>query len=74
MLSEREIQNIEANRFAVELLMPLDMLLADLGDEPVDVETDTRIPKLAEKYGVSEQLMTFRIGQIINMPNRRQGL
>lgn len=49
---------IRANQFAAELLMPRDFLLQDI-DETQDVED--AIPDLARRYKVSEQAMTFRL-------------
>lgn len=62
-----DIKEVEANKFAAELLMPADNLREDLADEgPFDLvnensSTDTIISKLAEKYGVSEQAMRIRL-------------
>lgn len=47
----------EANRFAAELLMPTDMLTADLKRGGLD------IPALARRYEVSEQAMSVRLIQ-----------
>src|SRR4051794_35364169 len=53
---------IEANRFAAELLMPHSMILNDLRRAIVDVEEDQEeIRSLAERYSVSLQAMTLRI-------------
>ena len=52
----------EANLFAMELLMPREMLLADLdkvGD--FNIEDETTIKKLAKRYRVSEAVMFYRI-------------
>lgn len=62
-----EADDIEANRFAMELLIPYDWILADieaLGG--VDVEDDRAIRQLAKKYRVSVQVMTLRIAGILN--------
>lgn len=56
----------EANYFAMCLLMPRDWLLADLKAlGSIDVCDDPNIRKLAKKYGVSEQMMTVRIVDLI---------
>ena len=52
---------IEANRFAAELLMPYDLITADLDRYQIDIEDDDQIRALAEKYGVSAQSMTLRL-------------
>ena len=56
----------EANLFAAELLMPLSLLEADLSEmkagEPQDEEEDEDIiDRLARRYEVSVQAMTFRL-------------
>jgi Zn-dependent peptidase ImmA (M78 family) len=52
-------EEVEANRFAAELLMPYDMLIKDVGSIDADDENDLR--ELANKYVVSLQAMTIRI-------------
>lgn len=62
-------KEVEANRFAAELLMPLDFLRADLRD--TDIYPDLRdadaqgpdelIENLAKRYDVSRQAMTIRL-------------
>lgn len=55
----------EANLFAAELLMPASFLEEDLaGIDHLDAEDDSdksEIKKLAERYRVSTQAMTFRL-------------
>lgn len=58
---------IEANRFAAELLMPYKLLVADLQGRQIDVENDDLIKELAIKYGVSVQSMTLRITNLFNL-------
>lgn len=53
-------EEIEANRFAAELLMPYDMIRKDLRDG-VDIESEESIIALAKKYRVSAIAMTLRI-------------
>jgi len=57
-------EEIEANCFAAELLMPLDFLLEDLQDKVIDLEDDTLIQELAEKYRVSPQALSYRIANL----------
>ena len=51
---------IEANAFAAELLMPQALLKAALGGRSVDLEDDAAIATLARKFKVSEAAMRFR--------------
>ncbi len=57
------IDEMEANAFAAELLMPRDLLLEEelLQREVIDYDEDDMIGKLAKKYKVSQQAMTFRL-------------
>ena len=54
---------IEANRFAAELLMPHDMILDDIIE--FDIEDDEELKKLADKYQVSLQALTLRINNLM---------
>jgi Zn-dependent peptidase ImmA (M78 family) len=56
---------IEANRFAAELLMPIDLVLEDLGQAEFDVENDEDLKALAAKYQVSVQAMTHRVTNLL---------
>jgi len=57
-------KEIEANQFAAELLMPESLLRKDLKDVDLDIETDDMVAKLAAKYQVSTQAMTFRLSRL----------
>jgi Zn-dependent peptidase ImmA (M78 family) len=57
-------EEIEANRFAAEILMPFDMVMADL--HFIDVEDEEEIKALARKYQVSVQAMTHRVSNLLN--------
>jgi len=57
-------EEIEANRFAAELLVPRDLLLAELRGRVIDVEDDGSIFELAQRFGVSAQMMSIRIGEL----------
>ena len=67
--SGNDIQEIQANQFAAELLMPKKFLIKDLqkfykaGKEDNIFEF---IKKLADKYEVSKQAMTIRIGSLLS--------
>lgn len=53
---------MEANRFAAEILMPGEFLRADLENlGPVSVDDEQAISKLAKRYQVSKQAMTIRL-------------
>jgi Zn-dependent peptidase ImmA (M78 family) len=58
---------IEANRFAAELLMPFDMITADLLERGIDAENEQELKELARKYQVSVQAITHRITNILNL-------
>ena len=60
-------EEIEANRFAAEILMPLPFLQADLRDRAIDLEDDAAITALAKKYRVSVAAMAFRISNIVGI-------
>ena len=59
-----DAEEIEANRFAAELLMPYDMIMADLMESDLDIEDEVALRDLAERYGVSLQAMTLRIRSV----------
>ncbi len=52
---------IEANQFAAELLMPVSLLKDEIEKIPAKTGTEDGITMLAELFGVSEQAMTFRL-------------
>ena len=53
---------IEANRFAAEILMPEEFLRVDLEElGPVTADDDHAISRLAKRYKVSKQAMTIRL-------------
>jgi Zn-dependent peptidase ImmA (M78 family) len=56
-------REVEANRFAAELLMPAGFLLDDLAEEEETdgLDADELITRLARRYDVSEQAMTIRL-------------
>ena len=63
----------EANYFAMCLLMPADFVEAEIKKCGLIDLTDERSPglkKLARKFGVSEALMTIRLGQLGYYGNR----
>lgn len=62
-----DAEEIEANRFAAELLMPYDMIMADLIEFEPDIEDESGLRRLADKYAVSLQALTLRIKSVIAM-------
>jgi Zn-dependent peptidase ImmA (M78 family) len=63
-----EVSEIEANRFAAELLMPRRFLERDLASAGIDLEDEETLSKLAKKYGVSVQALMWRIDYLFNSP------
>lgn len=62
-----EVEEREANQFAMELLMPRDWLLADLKKMGgFDIEDEAAVKKLAQRYKVSTTVMTLRLGQLLS--------
>jgi len=59
-------KEIEANRFAAELLMPYSMLIADI-EGVNDVEDVDEISLLAKRYLVSALAMTNRITNLLHL-------
>lgn len=51
---------IEANQFAADLLMPKRMIL-DLTKGSIDIDDNELVDKLADRFNVSPQAMTFRL-------------
>ena len=52
---------MEANRFAAEILMPLDFLRADIAKRVFDLADDRELQALAKRYGVSTQALAIRL-------------
>ena len=57
-------QEIEANQFAANLLMPAEFLRRE-DVNVLDVEHADAVRELAEKYGVSVQAMTLRLSKFL---------
>lgn len=65
MPTQHEIEEQEANLFAMYLLMPEDLLRAEIKKiRSIDIGDDKAIKKLADKFKVSVTVMTLRLGQI----------
>ena len=58
-------EEIEANRFAAELLMPYEMIKKDLVDFEIDMESEDELKELADRYEVSLQAMTHRVTNML---------
>lgn len=60
-----DIEEKEANLFAAELLMPVQMLESDIAElESIDLNDEDTIRDLARRYGVSTQAMMFRLAYL----------
>ncbi|MFZ4807588.1 MAG: ImmA/IrrE family metallo-endopeptidase [Hyphomicrobiaceae bacterium] len=57
-------QEIEANRFAAELLVPRTFLSRELQGRVVDIEDEELVADLARLFRVSRQMMAIRIGDV----------
>jgi Zn-dependent peptidase ImmA (M78 family) len=56
------VDEMEANFFAAELLMPSEWLAADLAKgPPLNIDDEERIKKLAKRYEVSAQALALRL-------------
>ncbi len=58
------LQEIEANAFAAELLMPEALLREHIGEQPLDVFDDTALWRLADLFGVSVQALSIRLSKL----------
>ena len=64
-MATSDIDEREANLFAMELLMPCAFLLADIKKMGgVGIDDDAAMKKMANRYKVSVTVMAFRIGQL----------
>jgi Zn-dependent peptidase ImmA (M78 family) len=59
-----DIMEIEANQFAAELLMPIGQLKRELIANDIDLEDDDQISRIAKRYAVSMQAMSYRIANL----------
>jgi Zn-dependent peptidase ImmA (M78 family) len=60
-----DVEEIEANAFAAELLMPREFLRQEFRQLTFDIEDEEQIADLALRYAVSTQAMTFRLMNLI---------
>lgn len=59
---------MEANRFAAELLMPIRFLKGDLERTELDLTDDATLRSLAKRYGVSAQALAIRLTGLGYLP------
>jgi Zn-dependent peptidase ImmA (M78 family) len=60
-----DVEEMEANFFAAELLMPKSFLEKDLSElGSIDLLNDGKLRKLASKYDVSSQALAFRLAYL----------
>lgn len=59
-----DLNEMESNSFAAELLMPAKFLAEDLRNQALDFEDDDQLRRLAERYKVSLQAMMFRLANL----------
>ena len=58
-------EEVEANLFAAELLMPTTFLERDVAQDGFDLsDDDEAVAKLAKRYGVSAQAMSIRLAYL----------
>ena len=56
-----EVQEREANMFAMFLLVPDDMLVKDMSSGKYDLSDDSTVARLARRYDVSKEVMAARL-------------
>ncbi len=60
-----KLEEREANLFAAELLMPAKLITKEVeGMDDIDIVEDGKIERLAKKFGVSIQAMSFRLANL----------
>ena len=59
-------EEIQANKFAAELLMPQQSILDILTDKIIDIDDDEPVDDLARKFKVSRRAMEHRIGNVLD--------
>lgn len=70
--SATDTEEIEANKFAAELLMPWQFLRKDIPSRSIDIENEIYIKILAKKYQVSTQAMSFRLVNVSELAEMRR--
>ena len=64
MIGQDDIENKEANYFAMHLLMPTEFLLRDTKDG-FDLTDDAAVKRMADRYKVPVALMALRLSEIL---------
>ncbi len=59
-----KLQEIEANAFAAELLMPENTLRRVINNQPLDAFDEGAVRRLAAQFGVSTQAITIRLTKL----------
>lgn len=59
-----DVEEIESNTFAAWLLMPSKFLIRQITSEHLDIDDGDEVAKLAGKYQVSPQAMTYRLANL----------
>ena len=62
------VMEAEANRFAMELLMPVAWIKKDLESIEFDMADDKQLKALAKRYGVSMTAMAIRLTSLGLVP------
>ena len=57
-------EEIEANAFAAELLMPQDALIDYLDQNAFDIHNDIELLRMSEYFGVSMQALSIRLSRL----------
>jgi len=60
------VEEIESNTFAAWLLMPSRLLIRQIRSEHLDIDDGEEVEKLAGRYQVSAQAMTYRLANLAN--------
>lgn len=58
------VEEIESNTFAAWLLMPSQFLMKQITSEHLDIDNGEEVEKLARRYLVSPQAMTYRLANL----------
>jgi Zn-dependent peptidase ImmA (M78 family) len=56
-----DVQEVEANRLAAALLMPAELVRAEIGNHSLDLDDENAVSFLAKRFHVSAQAMTNRL-------------
>ena len=59
-----DVEEIESNTFAAWLLMPSRFLIKQITSEHLDIDDGDEVAKLAGRYQVSQQAMTYRLANL----------